>query len=272
MGTTYAGGKSFGISAMSGAGVTIQVTTSTPHGLSTGQAVYISGVAGNLAANGYWPSITVTGSSIFTLDHSTGSASYTSGGTVYVDAFNSTTVLSDGDNLDAAHIGTPDESAMDRTAWLYRRIGGLTLVNFYAEQSLSGGNVTSATPAALVSPTTVVYATPNDVLMGWYSGQVNVHRTASSGSISGEIRARYALNGGSYLTLTGVDQFFVQPDDTAAVSDPGPAAPFHQSFYIAVGTNAGKYQFALYGQSQDSNVKTSVNHPNFYLAHLRPVA
>jgi hypothetical protein len=50
----------------------INVTTAIPHGLVTGQIVTIIGVTGNINANGTWP-ITVTGTSNFTLNGSTGS-------------------------------------------------------------------------------------------------------------------------------------------------------------------------------------------------------
>ncbi|MGA9671372.1 MAG: neuraminidase-like domain-containing protein, partial [Terracidiphilus sp.] len=59
----------------------IAITTSAPHGLQTGAEVIIADVLGNLAANGTF-GITVTSPSSFTLDGSTGSGAYTSGGTV----------------------------------------------------------------------------------------------------------------------------------------------------------------------------------------------
>jgi len=65
----------------------IQITTATPHNLTTGQTVSISGVGGNQAANGSW-SISVNGTNTFTLStgdnvNISGSGTYTSGGTVY---------------------------------------------------------------------------------------------------------------------------------------------------------------------------------------------
>lgn len=60
----------------------IRITTSTPHGLTTGDTVFITSVAGVTAANGAW-TVTVVDSTKFTLDGSTFSGSYTSGGTVY---------------------------------------------------------------------------------------------------------------------------------------------------------------------------------------------
>lgn len=56
----------------------INVTTSTPHGLVTGQIVTIIGVTGNINANGTWP-ITVLGTNNFTLNGSTGSGAPNAG-------------------------------------------------------------------------------------------------------------------------------------------------------------------------------------------------
>lgn len=61
--------------------IPIVITTGSAHGYSTGDFVYISGVAGNTAANGLW-SITVLTSTTFSLTGSTGSGTYTSGGIV----------------------------------------------------------------------------------------------------------------------------------------------------------------------------------------------
>jgi hypothetical protein len=61
----------------------ITVTTQTPHGLSTGNIVLISGVGGNTVANAFWQ-ITKVNSTQFTLNNSSGNGAYTSGGTVLV--------------------------------------------------------------------------------------------------------------------------------------------------------------------------------------------
>jgi hypothetical protein len=61
----------------------ISVTTASPHGLASNAIVTIIGVLGNIGANGTWP-ITVTSPTTFTLTGSTGTGTYTSGGTVYV--------------------------------------------------------------------------------------------------------------------------------------------------------------------------------------------
>ena len=55
------------------------VVTSSGHGLQTGDRVTITGVTGNTAANGTFD-ITVTSQDAFSLDGSSGSGSYASGG------------------------------------------------------------------------------------------------------------------------------------------------------------------------------------------------
>ena len=59
----------------------ISVGTAAAHGLVTGQQVSITGVEGDTAANGTW-TVTVADSTHFTLNGSTGNATYTGGGTV----------------------------------------------------------------------------------------------------------------------------------------------------------------------------------------------
>lgn len=59
----------------------IQITTASPHGLTTNQSVPIAGVVGNVAANGFF-TVTVIDALNFTLNGSTGSGSYVNGGTV----------------------------------------------------------------------------------------------------------------------------------------------------------------------------------------------
>jgi len=69
------------VSGTANAGGLIEITTSAAHGLATGFKVYIFGVGGTTEANG--PRIvTVTGADTFTLDGSTYTNAWTSGGTV----------------------------------------------------------------------------------------------------------------------------------------------------------------------------------------------
>lgn len=53
----------------------IEITTSAPHGLTSGDFVDIEGVQGNTASNGTWE-VTVTGASTFTLDNSSSDGAY----------------------------------------------------------------------------------------------------------------------------------------------------------------------------------------------------
>ncbi|MGO8670979.1 MAG: beta strand repeat-containing protein [Capsulimonadaceae bacterium] len=59
----------------------IVVKTATPHGFANGQQVYVAGVQGNTAANGFWQVASAT-SSTFALAGSAGNGVYTSGGAV----------------------------------------------------------------------------------------------------------------------------------------------------------------------------------------------
>ncbi len=71
------GGQSITITAASNAAPI--AVTATAHGLETGDIVQVSGVTGNLAANGQFV-ITKTSANAFTLNNSNGSGAYVSGG------------------------------------------------------------------------------------------------------------------------------------------------------------------------------------------------
>jgi hypothetical protein len=70
----------FAVSAATNASP-IAITTSAAHGLTTGDRVTVASVGGNTAANGSF-TVTVTSTTAFTLDGSTGNGTYTSGGIV----------------------------------------------------------------------------------------------------------------------------------------------------------------------------------------------
>ena len=71
----------FSVLSTTGAGVQAVVTTTTPHGLTSGDTVTITGVVGNTAANGTFQ-ITVVDADEFQLDGVLGNGAYVSGGTV----------------------------------------------------------------------------------------------------------------------------------------------------------------------------------------------
>lgn len=59
----------------------VEITTTVPHGLTTGDLVRVSAVTGNSGANGIWR-VTVNGIQTFTLDGSMGNGAYTGNGIV----------------------------------------------------------------------------------------------------------------------------------------------------------------------------------------------
>ena len=61
----------------------IVITTASAHGLSGSETMYVAGVLGNTAANGYW-AISVLSTTTFSLATSVGNGAYTSGGTANV--------------------------------------------------------------------------------------------------------------------------------------------------------------------------------------------
>lgn len=78
--------------------------TATAHGFATGAKVTISGVLGNVNANGTF-TITVVDANTFTLNGSTGSGSYTSGGTYKATGFYQADLAATGGNGFAAGYG-----------------------------------------------------------------------------------------------------------------------------------------------------------------------
>jgi hypothetical protein len=70
------------VSATANSAGLIKITTSSAHGLTTGDYAFITGVGGTTESNGAWV-VTVTNSTQFTLDGSVYANAYTSGGTVY---------------------------------------------------------------------------------------------------------------------------------------------------------------------------------------------
>jgi hypothetical protein len=80
---TSRGVSPFGTQAITGAtnAAPIVVTTSLAHGYSTGDVIQLSGATGNTAANGIWK-VTVTSSTQFSLDDSSGNGTYGASGVI----------------------------------------------------------------------------------------------------------------------------------------------------------------------------------------------
>lgn len=102
----YRGGAAVGTAVTAATNVSpIQITTSTAHGLLTGQLVTIAGVLGNTAANVTGNAITVVNTTAFTLNGVAGNGAYTSGGTVTPIWTAAAFPTSDGD-VDYAQVAT----------------------------------------------------------------------------------------------------------------------------------------------------------------------
>lgn len=81
MSTPYlrAGQAPVGINGVTNSAGLFQIQTSAAHGLTTGQTVFLSGIAGNPTANGTWV-VTVIDATHYTLNGSTFAGSYSGGG------------------------------------------------------------------------------------------------------------------------------------------------------------------------------------------------
>jgi hypothetical protein len=116
------------------------VTTAAPHGMTSGDRVHISGVSGNVEANGIW-TVTVTGGSSYTIPGS-GTGAYTSGGTSQSMAIGPTFAIpSDGDLISASSVGVPFESNADRTAFLYTQTGAYKLAGLFTATDSFGSTI-----------------------------------------------------------------------------------------------------------------------------------
>ena len=141
----------------------IVIQTTTAHLFSTGNVVSISGVLGNLAANGEW-SIVVVDSTHFQLVGSSGSGAYAGGGSAVdkslTPAFQ---IPSDGDDFDVASVNVALEALADRTQFLQNSIRTVRADSFYIDYA--SPSVVSAS-GNLVVPADAIGA----VVRGWGGG------------------------------------------------------------------------------------------------------
>jgi hypothetical protein len=109
----------------------IQMTTATPHGLTTGDTVSVDEHQVNVSANGTWP-VSVLNSTSFNLIGSTGVAVGANTGNVQSLALGPTFAIpSDGvDNEAAASVNVPFEALADRTACLATMTGAYKTSNY----------------------------------------------------------------------------------------------------------------------------------------------
>lgn len=112
----------------------ITITTSGAHGLTNSSIVYISGVLGNTAANGFW-AVTVLTATTFILNGSVGSGAWTSGGTVNV----CTTATFKADL--AGTSGTSVAGTITRTTTVLSGVSVKNLVPFFGQEWESNTNL-----------------------------------------------------------------------------------------------------------------------------------
>lgn len=100
----------------------IKVTTSSAHNLATGDKASIVGHLVNTAANGIWI-VTVVDSDEFTLNGSTGIGVGVATGTVQSLDLGTTDMVTDGNDPLAAEWTVPDAASLDRTAFIWWKLG-----------------------------------------------------------------------------------------------------------------------------------------------------
>lgn len=111
----------------------IVITTSAAHLFASDDVVTIASVGGNTAANGTWV-ITVLSSTTFSLNGSTGSGAYTSGGTAVDNSLTpQAQIPSDGDVLNEADFLPAFEALFDRTQFLALLAAGMRVKVFTSD-------------------------------------------------------------------------------------------------------------------------------------------
>lgn len=140
----------------------IVVTTSTPHLLTEGDEIIVSGHAVNTAANGVWYAHILSSTQVallvpVTRGNSTGNGVGAATGTVQSQNLSPTyNEPSDGDAASAASVNVALSALGDRTAWLSQRVGSYKTI-FWG----SGGPFDQAEnpPGTLASVTSTSYTT-----------------------------------------------------------------------------------------------------------------
>lgn len=117
----------------------IVVATGTAHGFSSGDAVIIQNVGGNVAANSPpnapWI-VTVVDSTHFSLNGSAGSGAYTSSGACYdVSPNPPITIPSDGDPFTAASANAAFQTLADRSRFCFDGLGNYRVQNIYSART-----------------------------------------------------------------------------------------------------------------------------------------
>lgn len=240
----------------------IGVTTSAPHGLTTGDVVDIHGHQVNTAANGNW-AVVVANSTQFSLVGSAGNGVGAATGTVDSLAFNQTVQEpSDGDAATASSVNNAPMYNADQSAALLGSVGKWKLVDMVAVQRDFSGLVTSWTTINTTAANTWVQSSPafeticSNVQIGDIV-ELEYHVNVSGGT-SGQF---YALSlwstnqaPGASLSPVRVPAAGHEWYQTTGSGEPIPVAM--KAFITATAT--GLMQFALYGMTNNSSADTII--------------
>lgn len=172
----------------------IVITTSAAHGFATGDYVSITGVLGNTAANGAFY-ITILSTTTFSLNGSTGTGAYTSGGTVSdYGLFPYSSLPSNGDAFSVDQMNAFLQNQADKVAYL----GNATGYFFSAIDPSVNGTRLSLSSTAPVPATDVVGGTTLYLLV-YRSGNLGLYDQPS-----GNWFVRSVSGSGTSLTLSGL--------------------------------------------------------------------
>jgi hypothetical protein len=192
----------------------IEITTASPHGLATGALVSISGALGNTAANGTF-TITVTGSTSFTLNGSIGNGTWTGGGSVvsvaswavteasYPGLIEITTALPHGLPT-GAQVSIGGVSGNTDANGTFT-ITVISATSFTLNGASANGTWTGGGTVASVAPATITAASNASPIAITTTSPHNL-RTGAQVSISGAV-GNTAANGAFPITVTGPTSF-----------------------------------------------------------------
>lgn len=189
----------------------IAITTSAPHGYTSGDTVQIIGHQTNTGANGLWV-IAVTGASTFTLTGSTGVA--VGGATGQAQNFSVNPLLTlpaDGDLRYAASVNVPISGSANVAPFLYQRVGGYNLHAVYSASdftSVGAAYSTTVLPATtwtVLTSLTDLFAALGDRYLA--TGDALDLRIGTSLRVDAGLEFALAIgvsyNGGAYSPISG---------------------------------------------------------------------
>lgn len=192
----------------------IVVTFASSTGIQNGDTIEIEGHLTNTAANGLWVATLVSGSTVYSLNGSTGNG--VGGNTGWATDYTLNpllTIPSDGDLINAATVNTPIEGISNAIPFLYRGLGKYRFYDSYTTTygTNSGGppvwsttTTGSATYVACTSATGLFGLVPGPALIAGdaLDLSVDVQFAASGTSQDGFLALGFSVGGGGYTAST----------------------------------------------------------------------